>query len=191
MFIVLRGNVSFYRKTPKQEEIKVREREPLVGGDQVLEDATPTNRRGTVIDKLGSALSKQVGKRGSSLTNVTKESNLENDDNDSNSSSAEKERKELAKKKIMESLIKFRPFQKNKEYTLDDKLAAGELGFKILERTCDGEFQLAGEDNFLLGQMNMFSVITSSPDAVIAAADPRQLFTVLAQGGTPVIQELR
>ena len=53
MFIVLKGNVSFYRKTPKQEEIKVRERELLVGGYEVLEDATPTNRRGTVIDRLG------------------------------------------------------------------------------------------------------------------------------------------
>ena len=66
-------------------------------------------------------------------------------------SSVEREEREKEKQRIMESLVKYRPFQKNYEATLDGKLAAGELGVKILERVCNGEFLLAGEDNFLLG----------------------------------------
>ena len=59
------------------------------------------------------------------------------DDRVSGSSSAEKERKKNHRK-IMKSLIKVRPFKKNKEATLEEKLAASELGVKILERESDG-----------------------------------------------------
>ena len=91
----------------------------------------------------------------------------------------------------MESLIKFRPYKKNKEYTLDEKLTAGELGTKILERACDNEFQIVGEDNVLLGQINTFSVITSSQESVIAAADPKKLFVLLAECGHDFVSEMR
>ena len=38
---------------------------------------------------------------------------------------------------MMASLLKFRPFKKNQEANLETKLAAGELGVKILERKCE------------------------------------------------------
>ena len=35
VIMILKGDVAYFRKTPKQEEIKVKEREPLVGGHKV------------------------------------------------------------------------------------------------------------------------------------------------------------
>ena len=58
VFIVLKGDVAFYRKTPKQEEIKVREREQLVGGHEVTEGAGPLERRGTTLTRHGGELLK-------------------------------------------------------------------------------------------------------------------------------------
>ena len=60
----------------------------------------------------------------------------------------------------MESLIKPRPFKKQRDIKLLERVAAGEFGIKVLERRCNDSFRLVGEDNFLLGQSNMFSVIT-------------------------------
>ena len=62
-------------------------------------------------------------------------------------------------------------------------MAAGELGVKILDRDCTGSFRLVGEDNFLLGQKNMFSVITTTREAVIGSADPQKLFQIMSDAG--------
>ena len=51
----------------------------------------------------------------------------------------------------MESLIKPRPFKKQRDIKLLERVAAGEFGIKVLERRCNDSFRLVGEDNFLLG----------------------------------------
>ena len=48
-----------------------------------------------------------------------------------------------------------------------------------------------GEDNILLGQINMFSVITCSHNAVIAAADTTKFFKIMGEAGGDFVTELR
>ena len=91
----------------------------------------------------------------------------------------------------MQSLIKPRQFEKQREIKLLERVAAGELGVKIMERHCSDSFRLVGEDNFLLGQKNMFSVITSSREAVIGSADPQALFRILGDAGGQFVEELK
>ena len=119
------------------------------------------------------------------------ESSSSNDDLISMDSDQAREKKAKEKERIMASLIKERPFKKQREIKLLERVAAGELGVKILDRDCTGSFRLVGEDNFLLGQKNMFSVITTTREAVIGSADPQKLFQIMSDAGGHFVQELR
>lgn len=48
-----------------------------------------------------------------------------------------------------------------------------------------------GEDNVLLGQINAFSVISSTQNSIIATANTQHLFRLLSEGGKKFIEEMR
>ena len=50
---------------------------------------------------------------------------------------------------------------------------------------------MTGEDNVLLGQLNNYSVVTDGPDTVIAAANTRHFFRLIAELGSDFTAELR
>jgi len=45
------------------------------------------------------------------------------------------------------------------------------------------EFEMFGEDNVLLGQINPYSVVSVTQNAIIATANTQHLFKLLSEGG--------
>ena len=61
--------------------------------------------------------------------------------------------------------------RKSKYASIEERIADGELGEKILKLDFDQKFFLVGEDNILLGQTNNYSMVTDQRNCVVAAAN--------------------
>ena len=61
--------------------------------------------------------------------------------------------------------------RKTKYASIEERIAAGELGEKILKLDFDQKFFMIGEDNILLGQTNNYSMVTDQRNCIVAAAN--------------------
>lgn len=92
---------------------------------------------------------------------------------------------------LVERLSKQYPFKKGCEEGVEERLARGELGQRIMQRRVHEGFEMFGEDNVLLSQVNPYSVVTSSRNTVIATANTQHLFRLLSEGGKPFLDVMR
>ena len=63
---------------------------------------------------------------------------------------------------LLQRLSKHYEFQKGCDSGIDERLARGDLGQCILKKSMNEEFEMFGEDNVLLGQVNPYSVVSNS-----------------------------
>ena len=84
-----------------------------------------------------------------------------------------------------------REFCKLNEAKIDSRIAAGELGVELLQKSFNEKFFMVGEDNVLLGQVNNFSVVTDCPNVVIAAANTQHFFRLISEAGADFANEMR
>ena len=98
IFVVLKGNISYYRKTPKQADIIVKNRDRLV-------ELPHPHQEGFVP-----AFTRQNNIK--TRSKIFDESSSSNDDLISMDSDQAREKKAKEKEKVMASLIKERPFKK-------------------------------------------------------------------------------
>jgi hypothetical protein len=71
------------------------------------------------------------------------------------------------------------------------RIARGQLGQRILKIEVKDKFEMFGEDNVLLRQINPYSVVSVTQNAIIATANTQHLFKLLSEGGSDFINELR
>ena len=74
---------------------------------------------------------------------------------------------------------------------MEERLAKGELGQRILKREISEGFEMFGEDNVLLGQINAYSVVSARQNSVIATANTQHLFRLLSELGKQFIDQMR
>ena len=95
------------------------------------------------------------------------------------------------KEALLERLFKKYPFQKGCDSVLEERIARGDLGQRILKREVTECFEMFGEDNVLLGQINAYSVVSATQNSIIATANTQHLFRLLSEGGKKLINEMR
>ena len=74
---------------------------------------------------------------------------------------------------------------------LEQRLAEGALGQRILKREVSEGFEMYGEDNVLLGQINPYSVVSIRRNSIIATANTQHFFKLLQECGKQFILEMR
>ena len=189
VYIVLQGGILVFRRMPGDKEVTVRDRAPIV--EQEPEPGPDTQ----LVNH--SASPSRVRESPMSPTRISGESRGSRE-------SCKSPSRPGKRKPTLAEFLKYKDANRLEELTsvhqdprkskfasIEERIAAGELGEKILHSAFECKFSMVGEDNVLLGQTNNYSVVTDRRNCVVAAASTQELFRLLADADPEVKQEMR